>query len=119
MEEDLDNVPELDSFFMLYMTRQQYDNLPVDIAIRDCWMPYLYTNAPFFILFRNDYSEPGHYEDYLPLSIGRHPKILVKDYELHISQEDLDWIVKFVKDNLFLHKLGQTGTGDGNRHAES
>ena len=46
MEEDLDNVPELDSFFMLYMTKQQYDNLPADIAIRDCWMPYLYTTSP-------------------------------------------------------------------------
>ena len=118
MEEDLDNVPELDPFFVCPI-HKRHSKVPVDIAVRDSWMPYLYTNAQFFILFRNDYSEPGHYEDYLPLSIGRHPKILVKDYELHISQEDFDWIVKFVKDNLFLHKLGQTGTGDGNRHAES
>ena len=99
MEEDLDNVPELDPFFVLYMTRQQYDNLPVDIAIRDCWMPYLYTTSPFLIFFRNSYVKRGHHKDLLPLSIGRHPKVLVKDYELHISQEDFDWIVKFVKDN--------------------
>lgn len=99
MEEDLDNVPELDSFFVLYMTRIQYDNLPVDMAIRDCWMPYLYTTSPFLIFFRNSYVKRGHHKDLLPLSIGRHPKVLVRDYELHISQEDFDWIVKFVKDN--------------------
>lgn len=99
MEEDLDNVPELDSFFVLYMTRIQYDNLPVDIAIRDCWMPYLYTTSPFLIFFRNSYVKRGHHKDLLPLSVGRHPKVLVRDYELHISQEDFDWIVKFVKDN--------------------
>lgn len=99
MEEDLDNVPELDSFFVLYMTRIQYENLPVDMAIRDCWMPYLYTTSPFLIFFRNSYVKRGHHKDLLPLSIGQHPKVLVRDYELHISQEDFDWIVKFVKDN--------------------
>lgn len=99
MEEDLDNVPELDSFFVLYMTRIQYENLPVDMAIRDCWMPYLYTASPFLIFFRNSYVKRGHHKDLLPLSIGQHPKVLVRDYELHISQEDFDWIVKFVKDN--------------------
>ena len=98
MEEDLDNVPELDPFFVCPVGRGN-PKAPVDINVRDLWMPYLYTDAPFFILFRNDYSMPGHYEDYLPLSIGRHPKILVKDYELHISQEDFDWVVKFVRDN--------------------
>lgn len=99
MEEDLDNVPELDSFFVLYMTRIQYENLPVDMAIHDCWMPYLYTTSPFLIFFRNSYVKRGHHKDLLPLSIGQHPKVLVRDYELHISQEDFDWIVKFVKDN--------------------
>ena len=99
MKEDLDNVPELDSFFVLYMTRIQYENLPVDMAIRDCWMPYLYTTSPFLIFFRNSYVKRGHHKDLLPLSIGQHPKVLVRDYELHISQEDFDWIVKFVKDN--------------------
>lgn len=85
MEEDLDNVPELDSFFVLYMTRIQYENLPVDMAIRDCWMPYLYTTSPFLIFFRNSYVKRGHHKDLLPLSIGQHPKVLVRDYELHIS----------------------------------
>ena len=99
MEEDLDNVPELDPFFVLYMTKMQYESLPVDMAIRDCWMPYLYTTSPFLMFFRNSYVKRGHHRDLLPLSIGRHPKILVRDYELHISQEDFDWIVKFVKDN--------------------
>lgn len=98
MKEDLDNVPELDSFFVYPIHKAHY-KVPVDLAIRDSWMPYLYTNAPFLLFFKNDYSEPGYYADFLPLSIERHPKILVSDYKLRISQEDFDWIVRFVRDN--------------------
>lgn len=98
MGEDLDNVPELDPFFVSPIYKVHY-KIPVDLAIRDSWMPYLYSNAPFFILFRNNYREPGYYEDFLPLSICRHPKVLVSDYKPGITKEDFDWTVRFVKDN--------------------
>ena len=55
MKEDLDNVPELDSFFVYPIHKVHY-KVPVDLAIRDYWMPYLYTNAPFLLFFKNDYT---------------------------------------------------------------
>ena len=77
--------------------KPKFSGLNVDIFIDDSGA-YLRHEHPLRMYFRNGYSRSDNV--FLPISVdGDNPQVLLAQYDLSISTEDFDSIVRFVKAN--------------------
>lgn len=70
----------------------------VDIFVDD-GMIYEKYNHPHWLYFRNGKMGDGKPFEVLPMSVSKNPQILVSDYILNISEDDLYSVKEFIKVN--------------------
>ena len=74
---------------------KEISGLPVDIFVQDS-DAYLDTDAPNMVLFHNGYGS-FLFSRLVPLSVSRHPRILMRHFGQNLTDRDLSELKSFIR----------------------